>query len=417
MRSRSASPPPPARIDAAIWNLAESIDYEYLGISVICLDPNGLLAGAVGWDPAEKIRPAAHSALTAVLAPHAKVSYGPHNDLLTIVFDVRTISPQAVEHAVAARVTQLLDIDGSSYFVPACQGVAVSSVVTTAADVPALVQAAISAIHFAIVGGAMSVHASPDSVARLQREVSRTTELSNAVGSDFALYYQPIIDLATMKTVGFESLLRWQFNNEIREPKDFLDAAEATSLIVPIGRWGLTSALEQLAAWRAGSADGSLFVSVNFSARQLYDRTLPDLIAEALDRTGVPPSALWIEMTERDVIEVGSPASQTLIDLDALGCTVCIDDLGTGFAALRYMVEQPVQVVKIDRSLVMKVGADETMRSIVGAVCSLSESLGILTVAEGVEDPGEVAQLRELGFTHGQGYLFGKPTPAGEIIA
>lgn len=81
------------------------------------------------------------------------------------------------------------------------------------------------------------------------------------------------------------------------------------------------------------------------------------------------------------------------------------------------MVEQPVQVVKIDRSLVMKVGADETMRSIVGAVCSLSESLGILTVAEGVEDPGEVAQLRELGFTHGQGYLFGKPTPAGEIIA
>ncbi|WP_168176521.1 EAL domain-containing protein [Williamsia sp. 1135] len=392
------------------------LDFDFLGVSVVCLDPTGLLAGAVGWDPSEKMRPAAHSALVEMLGRACTVSVGPYNDLLTVGFDVRDIAPETVERLISECLTRQLKIDGGGYFVPACQGLAISSVVTTATDVADLVQAAISAVHYAIVDGDTVAHATPDSIARLQTEVSRTTELSNAVGTDFALYYQPIIDITTMKTVGYESLLRWQVADEVRKPHDFLDAAEATSLIVPIGRWGVQAALEQLAIWRAASTTPGLFVSVNFSARQLQDRTLPELVAAILESTGVPADALWVEVTERDLIEVGSPASATLIELDALGCTVCVDDLGTGFAALRYMVEQPVQVVKIDRSLIAKVGADDnTMHSIVKAVCALSSSLGMATVAEGVEDPGQIAHLRELGFTHGQGYLFGKPAPADEI--
>lgn len=399
----------------AIRAASDHIDFEFLAISVVCLDPTGLLAGAVGWDPSERMRPVAHRALTDVLGPNCTVSLGPYNDLLTISFDVRFIATATVERLIAARLTRQLDIDGTGLFVPACQGIAESSVVTTASDSSELVRAAISAVHYAIVDGDISVRATPASVARLQQEVQRTTELSNAVGTDFALYYQAIIDFETMKTVGYESLLRWRINGEVRKPVEFLDAAEATSLIVPIGRWGVRSALEQLALWRA-ETDAGLFVSVNFSARQLHDRGLTELVAAVLESTGVPADALWIEVTERDLIEVGSPASATLAELDALGCTVCVDDLGTGFAALRYMVEQPVKVVKIDRSLIAKVGADDnTMRAIVRAVCSLSSSLGMATVAEGVEDPGEIPQLRELGFTHGQGYLFGKPAPADEI--
>lgn len=401
---------------ADVHAAVDHIDFKFLGILVVCLDPTGLLAGAVGWDPSEKMRPAALTALSDVLGLNCTVTSGPYNDLLTISFDVQAIAPETVERLTAARLTRQLDIDGSGYFVPACQGLAISSVVTTATDASELVQAAISAVHYAIVGGDTSAHASPDSIARLQQEVSRTTELSNAVGTDFALYYQPIIDITTGKTVGYESLLRWQVGNEVRKPNDFLDAAEATSLIVPIGRWGVKAALKQLASWRQTAVSSDLFISVNFSARQLQDRTLPELVADTLASTGVPACALWVEVTERDLVEVGSPAAATLIELDALGCTVCVDDLGTGFAALRYMVEQPVQVVKIDRSLVKKVNTDDTtMRSIVAAVCSLAGSLGMATVAEGVEDPNEIPALLELGFTHGQGYLFGRPAPADEI--
>ena len=232
------------------------------------------------------------------------------------------------------------------------------------------------------------------------------------MGSDFELFYQPIVDINSLKAVGYESLLRWRVGGEIRPPADFLDAAEETSLIVPIGRLGVIAALHQLAKWHAESGDLNLFMSVNFSVRQLSDPGLAKLIQAGLDATGVPPSTLWIEVTERDLIRIGSPATQTLIELDELGCIVCVDDLGTGYAALRYMVEQPVKVVKVDRSLINKVGTDNTIRTIVRAVCSLSDSLGITTVAEGVEHDSELQGLRELGFTTVQGYLFGKPAPA-----
>ena len=154
---------------------------------------------------------------------------------------------------------------------------------------------------------------------------------------------------------------------------------------------------------------------MNFSVRQLSDPGLVQLVRQGLEETGVPPSTLWIEVTERDLIRIGSPAEQALIELDELGCIVCVDDLGTGFAALRYMVEQPVKVVKVDRSLIGKVGTDDTIRTIVRAVCSLSHSLGIATVAEGVEDKAQLPGLRELGFTHAQGYFYGRPVPADQV--
>jgi EAL domain-containing protein (putative c-di-GMP-specific phosphodiesterase class I) len=138
-------------------------------------------------------------------------------------------------------------------------------------------------------------------------------------------------------------------------------------------------------------------------------------VRDGLHATGVPASTLWIEVTERDLIHIGSPATQTLIELDKLGCVVCVDDLGTGYAALRYMVEQPVKVVKVDRSLISKVRTDDTIRAIVRAVCALSDSLGIITVAEGIELESDLQGLRELGFTTAQGYLFGKPVPAEQV--
>jgi EAL domain-containing protein (putative c-di-GMP-specific phosphodiesterase class I) len=354
-------------------------------------------------------------ALSETFREDPAVWEGPHDHLVLVFFNAAEVDAQTVERRLVERMSRQVDIDGRPVFVPTSLGVAVASEVSTALSAPDLVRAAGAAVHQAIQTSVPSVRAKSESVELLKKEVAATTELAKALGSDFSLHYQPIVDLTSRKRVGFESLLRWQVGDELRLPADFLDAAETTSLIVPIGRWGVSAALDQLAQWQRKSGDTSLFMSVNFSARQLADSGLVDHVATAIAASGVPADTMWVEVTERNLIEIGSPAAQTLSELDALGCTICVDDLGTGFAALRYMVEQPVQVVKIDRSLVSQVGIVEPLRSVVGAVCALSSSLGIRTVAEGVESEDEVRKLRELGFTHAQGFLFGKPAPENEF--
>ena len=398
--------------DPDFRNAVDSVGMERLAVVVIGLDPTGLLAAAEGWELTERLRPAMGTAIRELLSPRADVFLGPYDHKLLVVFDAVANAPDKVVTELTERMSRPTKVDDDEYFVQARLGVASAADVPTATSPSQLVQAALAAVHSALVTDVAVSYADSESIGRLHREVARTTELSKSVGSDFELFYQPIVDINSLKAVGYESLLRWRVAGEIRPPSDFLDAAEETSLIVPIGRLGVIAALHQLAKWHAESGDPDLFVSVNFSVRQLSDPGLVKLIQAGLDATGVPPSTLWIEVTERDLIRIGSPATQTLIELDELGCIVCVDDLGTGYAALRYMVEQPVKVVKVDRSLINKVGTDNTIRTIVRAVCSLSDSLGITTVAEGVEHDSELQGLRELGFTTVQGYLFGKPAPA-----
>jgi EAL domain-containing protein (putative c-di-GMP-specific phosphodiesterase class I) len=392
-----------------------AVGLDRLGVVIVSMDPTGLLAAAIGWELAEKLRPVMGSVLSEVLAPRAAVLMGPYDHNLLIIFDASTIRSDDFVNELSERMSRPIQINSDDYFVQVRMGVATASDIESTDSASEVVQAALAAVHCAMVGGNAVGYAKPDSISILREEVSRTTELSNSVGSDFELFYQPSVDVITSDTVGFESLLRWRVGNEIRPPSDFLDAAEETALIVPIGRLGVISALHQLAKWHARSGDRTLFVSVNFSVSQLSDPGLVELIREGLAETGVPASALWIEVTERDLIRIGSPATQTLIELDDLGCIVCVDDLGTGYAALRYMVEQPVKVVKVDRSLVTKMGSDDTIRAIVRAVCTLSQSLGIATVAEGVEHEDELSTLRDLGFTHAQGYFYGKPVPVDEV--
>jgi|GEM_PF-2812950 len=406
--------PSVAKRDAIRARIA-GIDYPSLGVVLVSMDPTCLITAALGFSLASKLRPAVAAALSEMFGDHPGVWEGPYDHLLLVYFDTTEVDVQTVERRLAERMSRQVMVEGQAVFVPSCLGIAVASEVSTAHDVRELVQAATAAVHHAMRTTSTSSRATAQSLELLKQEVAGTTELAKAIGSDFTLHYQPIVDLSSRKRVGFESLLRWRVGDELRLPADFLDAAEATSLIVPIGRWGVRVALEQLAQWHRESGDTTMFMSVNFSARQLIDRGLVRHVADAIAATGVPAATVWVEVTERNLIEVGSPAAQTLLELDELGCTVCVDDLGTGFAALRYMVEQPVRVVKIDRSLVSKVGVVEPLRSLVGAVCTLSASLGILTVAEGVESEDELRKLRDLGFTHAQGFLFGKPEAAGDI--
>ncbi|WP_299570218.1 EAL domain-containing protein [uncultured Williamsia sp.] len=335
-------------------------------------------------------------------------------DLGVVVVDVDLVDPQRIVADVARRLASTIAVDGVDYFVQTHMGVALPGD-AHGRDVRDVLQAAIAAVHHATTSGSHLAWASDISISHLREEIELAAELANAVGEAFTLHYQPIVRMDTLEVVGYESLLRWTVDDRVRLPGEFLDAAEETSLIVPIGRWGVVEAIRQLGAWQRLVGDDELFVSVNFSSQQLVDHALTGHIADALTRAGVLAASLWIEVTERDLITSDSPAAQTIRELADLGCVIAVDDLGTGYAALRYMVDQPVSVAKIDRSLIQGVDGGVS-RSIVETVCRLADDLGIRSVAEGVEDGAVVDVLREIGFTHAQGYLFGRPQPAADIV-
>jgi EAL domain-containing protein (putative c-di-GMP-specific phosphodiesterase class I) len=335
-------------------------------------------------------------------------------DLGVVVVDVDLVDPLRIVADVSRRLASTVSVDGVDYFVQTHIGVALPGD-APGTDVRDVLQAAIAAVHHAATSGSHLAWAADISISHLREEIELAAELANAVGEAFTLHYQPIVRMDTLEVVGYESLLRWTVDDRVRLPGEFLDAAEETSLIVPIGRWGVVEAIRQLGVWHRQVGDDALFVSVNFSSQQLVDHALTGHIADALARSAVPARSLWIEVTERDLITSDSPAAQTIRELADLGCVIAVDDLGTGYAALRYMVDQPVSVAKIDRSLIEGVDGGVS-RSIVETVCRLADDLDIRSVAEGVEDGAVVDVLREIGFTHAQGYLFGRPQPAADIV-
>jgi EAL domain-containing protein (putative c-di-GMP-specific phosphodiesterase class I) len=227
------------------------------------------------------------------------------------------------------------------------------------------------------------------------------------------LHYQPLVALSTGDLVGFEALVRWEHPERGLVPPDaFLPLAEASGLIVPIGRWVLGEATRQLAAWTAeGSASSSLVVHVNLSARELAEPDLVQAIASAVEQAGIDPHRLCIEVTETGLIEDFERSAATLAALRELGVGMALDDFGTGYSSLSYLERFPVGQLKLDRSFVR--GLDgQSKQAIVSAVATMAAALHLPAVAEGIETQEQLEQLRGLGYTLGQGYLFGRPLPA-----
>lgn len=249
--------------------------------------------------------------------------------------------------------------------------------------------------------------------ARLQVETS--TALREALArAEFDVHYQPIVDLRDGRTLGWEALLRWEHDGQQVSPTVFIPIAEASNIIVSIGDWVLRTACEQLSRWRQESGR-PLHVSVNISARQLQDLSLPRTVAEVLAATGLPGDALWLELTETALVADPTTALGALDALHDLGVVICLDDFGTGYSALGYLNRFPVSVVKIDGSFVQVLDDADPEGTVAGAVQSMSVALGLRTVAEGVETQLQEVQLRRLGCHMAQGFRFGRPAPATEI--
>ncbi len=252
-----------------------------------------------------------------------------------------------------------------------------------------------------------------DVVARLRLE----TQLRRALERDeLVLYYQPIVRLDTGLLAGFEALVRWRHPERgLLRPAEFIDMAEETGIIIPIGWWVLRQACLQLREWvnRVPGAE-RLTMNINLSARQFRQPDLLPRIDAVLAETGVRGNAVELEITESVFLESGELATRAVTELRQRGVRVCIDDFGTGYSSLGYLRRLSVDTVKIDRSFVSGLGAEGGNPELVHAIVALAESLELGAIAEGVETAAQRQMVWELGARLAQGHLFSVPVSADE---
>ena len=254
-----------------------------------------------------------------------------------------------------------------------------------------------------------------DAFERLRTE----SDLRRALERDeFHVLYQPIFDTVTLRPMGVEALVRWQHPTRgIVGPVEFIPLAEETGLIAPLGKWVLEHAVAEVADWRLRFPDVPLRVAVNVSGQQLARPEFLHEVRAALAASGLPPESLGLEITESILIkESGSPRT-TLEALRAMGVKVLIDDFGTGYSSLARLKRFPLDVIKVDRSFVDGVGAEDEDTAIVAAIVDIARSLGLQVIAEGVEGEVQLQHLRELGCHGAQGYLFSGPLPGDAFAA
>jgi EAL domain-containing protein (putative c-di-GMP-specific phosphodiesterase class I) len=219
-----------------------------------------------------------------------------------------------------------------------------------------------------------------------------------------------MVSLADGEVVGYEALIRWQHPERgLIPPMEFVPIAEDTGFIIPIGTWVLDQACAAAARWPARENGERMQVSVNLSARQLFDRHLLETVRSIVNRNGLDTGQLTLEITESVLMEDTDLAVLQLNALKNLGVQIAIDDFGTGYSSLSYLRSFPVDVLKVDKSFTDSVAIDLEGACFVQAILHLAQVLRVTTVAEGVEEEAQAIRLRELGCDLAQGYYFGRP--------
>jgi diguanylate cyclase (GGDEF)-like protein/PAS domain S-box-containing protein len=233
---------------------------------------------------------------------------------------------------------------------------------------------------------------------------------------EFALHYQPQMDIATGAIVGVEALLRWEPPGQSMVfPADFIPIAEETGLIVPIGEWVLRTACLQIRQWQVSGRFPNLKMAVNLSARQFKQQSIADMVSRVLAESDCSPQSLELEITESVIMENPESAAQTLRSLSEMGVHLSIDDFGTGYSSLSYLKRFPINSLKIDKSFVQDITTDADDAAIAKAVIALAHSLKLSVIAEGVETAEQLDFLRMQRCDQMQGYYLSRPLPLEKL--
>ena len=235
----------------------------------------------------------------------------------------------------------------------------------------------------------------------------------------FVIHYQPILDLGSNKMVGMEALVRWMHPRlGLLAPMKFIPLAEETNLIVPLGEWILAEACRQVQSWRNEyHGDLDVSVTVNISIRQFQQKELVDIVSRSLEDSGLPARSLILEITESFMMQDTEATIAKLHELKKIGVRLAIDDFGTGYSSLSYLQRFPIDILKIDKSFIDKLGQGREGNAVTRAIIMMGDSLNLKTIAEGIEHPEQIDELQLLGCESGQGFHFAKPLTVSDMDA
>ena len=325
-----------------------------------------------------------------------------------------------VAEAVRASFHAPFSIRGAEVYSSASLGVALPDPEDPTVDAESLIRDADTAMYQAKATGRDGVAFFDSSMRRRAAErLAIEQDLRHALDrEELSLHFQPIVTFPGGPVDGVEALLRWSHPERGSVPPNtFVPIAEDTGLIIEIGAWALREACRQVAEWRHGvPGAASLHVAVNLSARQLRDPALVETVEAALVESGVPATALWLELTESVLMDSPSVAARLFSRLRAIGVHLSIDDFGTGYSSLAYLRRFPVDRVKIDREFVEGLDRpDSSDEGLVAAILAMGGALSLTTIAEGVETADQERRLAFLGCTLAQGYLYSPPVPPDQV--
>jgi diguanylate cyclase (GGDEF)-like protein/PAS domain S-box-containing protein len=326
-------------------------------------------------------------------------------------------APEAVTNRIQDVLRLPLLVSGHEVFPNASIGVAHAE--ADSLDAEELLRNADVAMYMAKGKGKGQVATfQPEMHVEMRDRLNLANELRRAVSKEqFSLRFQPLVDLKTKRIVGLEALVRWRHPTRgLVSPAEFIPMAEATGSIIPLGRWITRQALDALVALQAvqGPNERPISVSINLSARQFQEANLVEEIAEMISAAGVEPRTVVLELTETMLMDDIDGAIDTMAQLKGLGVRLALDDFGTGYSSLSYLRRLPIDILKVDKSFVDSLSTKEGP-GMVRSILRLGDTFSVATLAEGIETVEQLSQLRGLGCTYGQGYLFAKPLRRSEV--